>query len=125
MEFSSLSEKAAYLLGLIKGKAIDDEVTCLAADLLHDIALSVDAMGRDIDDLSDKTDDLEQELYFLAEDSDEEEEEYPEEEIYSMACPNCGEQIEFEESALDDGIINCQYCGTPIEVGFSDEEVSE
>ncbi|MBR4224098.1 MAG: zinc ribbon domain-containing protein [Oscillospiraceae bacterium] len=126
MEFSSISEKAAYLLGLIKGKNVDDEITVMAAELLHDIARTVDDMGRDIDDLADQVDDLDQELSFLADDYDEDDEdEDDDEDVYSMACPNCGEQIEFEESVLEDGVLTCPACGTPIEVGLADDDMED
>ena len=117
MSFESLSEKSAYLLGLIKGRGIDDEITTLVAEILNDMAHQVDDMGRDLDEISD----LDEEIEFIAGDDDDEEygDDDAEEEYYSMTCPNCSEQIEFEESVLEEGKIVCPACGTPIEISAS------
>ncbi|MBQ5317026.1 MAG: hypothetical protein J6I96_05680 [Oscillospiraceae bacterium] len=144
MSFNSLSEKSAYLLGLIKGKGVDDEIVTLTAELLNDISHAVDSMGRDIDDLSDRTDELDDEVGAIAEDvyssdccgkcggedgdmSDDELDDADDESMYEVICPTCGEEIYLDEDMLSEGSLNCPACGEPLEldVSLDDEEQEE
>lgn len=35
--------------------------------------------------------------------------------IYDVTCPNCGEEISFDEEILSEGFINCPGCGEKLE----------
>ncbi len=139
MSFNSLSEKSAYLLGLIKGKGIDDEIVTLTAELLNDMAHAVDSMGRDIDELSDRTDELDDEVGAIADDvyssdccgkcggecdDDSFEGEDDGDDMYEVICPTCGEEIYLDEDTLSEGSLTCPACGEPLEldVSLDDEE---
>ena len=113
-----LTEKAAYLKGLMEGLAIDTskpEGKLLAAiiDMLDDTAATVADLGDVIDAVSDELDSIEEDLdaieeYLLDEEEDDEYDDedddfdYGDDEvIYEVKCPTCGEDLEFDETEED------------------------
>mgnify|MGYP000467708958 CR=1 FL=1 len=42
--------------------------------------------------------------------------------IYSVVCPTCGEEIYLDESLLDQGGIKCPACGEELEFDFGEDE---
>ena len=146
----TISEKAAYLKGLMDGLSLNteaDEGKMIAAivDLLGDMAKKI----TDIEDttiaISDELDEIEEDLdaiedYILDEEDDEDwdedwndqwddDEEYEEgfdfgdEEstIYEVECA-CGEIIAFDEETLEKGSMTCPNCGETLEFTFEDDE---
>ena len=146
----TISEKSAYLKGLMDGLSLNteaDEGKMIAAivDLLGDMAKKI----TDIEDttiaISDELDEIEEDLdaiedYILDEEDDEdwdedwddewdEDEEYEEgfdfgdEEstIYEVECA-CGEIITFDEETLEKGSMTCPNCGETLEFTFEDDE---
>ena len=100
MDYNTLSEKAAYLMGLIKGKQIDDEITLAMADLLSAIAAKADAQGEQLDDLeddlfelSDVVSDIEEDIYGDEDDDLDDYDDDDDEDLYEVTCPQCGEVI--------------------------------
>ena len=105
-----ISEKVAYLKGLAEGLALDTE--CKEGKLIAAIIDVLDDMSEKFEDLEDElcdvedgldavSDDLcevEEALYELEDDDDE----YDEEEDGEVICPNCGEKLEFDLSDLAD-----------------------
>ena len=147
----TISEKSAYLKGLMDGLKLStetDEGKMIAAivDLLGDLTRKV----TDIEDttiaISDELDEIEEDLDaiedFIMDDEDEydddedldwddedEDEDYEEgfdfgdEEttIYEVQCV-CGEVINFDEQTLEEGSIICPNCGETLEFDVEEDE---
>ena len=149
----TLSEKSAYLKGLMDGMKLStetDEGKMIAAivDLLGDMAKKV----TDIEDttiaISDELDEIEEDLdaiedYIMDEDDDyddfdddmedwDDDEEYEEgfdfgdedSTIYEVTCA-CGNVINFDEETLEKGSMICPDCGETLEFSFEDDEDEE
>ena len=147
----TISEKAAYLKGMMDGMALNtdsNEGKMIAAivDLLGDMGKRI----TDIEDttiaISDELDEIEEDLdaiedYIMDEEDyddedfdddfdDEDDEDYEEgfefgdedTTIYEVECA-CGEVIDFDEETLEKGSITCPKCGETLE--FSVEEDDE
>ena len=132
-----MKEKAAYLRGLIEGLGIDEttkegKVIKAMSELLGELAEAVDGIDEDvtraydqINDLSEELEDLEADLY-EDEDDDEDEgdededDEDDEEECYATTCPECEEEIFFDDSVLEDGKVECPNCGATLEFDPAD-----
>ena len=151
----TISEKSAYLKGLMDGLKLStetDEGKMIAAivDLLGDLTRKV----TDIEDttiaISDELDEIEEDLdaiedYILDEDEDEEDwddEDWDDEEdedwdeegfdfgdedstIYEVVGPVCNEIVQFDEETLEKGSIICPDCGETLEFSLEDEEEDE
>ena len=147
----TLSEKSAYLKGLMDGLKLNteaDEGKMIAAivDLLGDLTRKV----TDIEDttiaISDELDEIEEDLDaiedFIMDDEDEWDDEEDEDDswdgwdeddeegfdfgdedstIYEVECA-CGEIINFDEETLEKGSIICPNCGETLEFSFDDED---
>ena len=144
----TISEKAAYLKGLMDGLKLNtesDEGKMIAAivDLLGDLTRKV----TDIEDttiaISDELDEIEEDLDaiedFIMDDEDEyddeddfdwdDEDEYEEgfdfgdedTTIYEVECA-CGEIINFDEETLEAGSMICPNCGETLEFSTEDED---
>ncbi len=137
-----ITEKVAYLKGLMEGMELDTEKKegkLLAAiiDILDDIALEIedlkdyaDELGEGLDAVSDDLEDVEDLLF----DEDEEDDEYEEEDFdeldededcYATTCPTCEEEIFFDESILEDGEVICPNCGEKLEFDLTSLEEVE
>ena len=147
----TISEKAAYLKGMMDGMALNtdsNEGKMIAAivDLLGDMGKRI----TDIEDttiaISDELDEIEEDLdaiedFIMDEEDyddedfdddfdDEDDEDYEEgfefgdedTTIYEVECA-CGEVIDFDEETLEKGSITCPKCGETLE--FSVEEDGE
>ena len=120
-----ISEKVAYLKGLMEGMKVDtesDEGKLFAAivDVLDEMALEIEdltdevvELGDGLDVISDDLSDVEDVVY----DEDENDEE---EECYATTCPECEEEIFFDDTMLEDGEIECPNCGAKLEFDLSD-----
>ena len=150
----TISEKSAYLKGLMDGLKLStetDEGKMIAAivDLLGDLTRKV----TDIEDttiaISDELDEIEEDLdaiedfimdYDDEEDYDdyEDEDDFDDEEyeegfdfgdedstIYEVVCPACDEIINFDEETLEKGSIVCPDCGEVLEFSLDDEDEDE
>ena len=147
----TISEKAAYLKGMMDGMKLDtdaNEGKMIAAivDLLGDLTRKV----TDIEDttiaISDELDEIEEDLdaiedFIMDEDDDwddEDEEDYEDDEwdeeyeegfdfgdeestIYEVTCA-CGSVIDFDEETLEAGSIVCPDCGETLEFTLDDED---
>ena len=147
-----LSNKAAYLQGLVDGLGVDEstkegKIIKAMSALLAEMAEALEGMDEDlsraydqINDLSDELEDLEADLYEEEDDEDDSdaEEETDEDDdandddiasepFYEVACPNCGETVYVSEDDLDAGEANCAHCGVTFEVALEgdDEEAAE
>ena len=123
-----ISEKIAYLKGLMEGMNVDTEsnegkLFAAVVDVLDEIALEVEdltdevmELGDGLDVISDDLSDVEDIVY----DGDDDDEEDEEEECYATTCPECEEEIFFDDTMLEDGEIICPNCGAKLEFDLSD-----
>ena len=126
-----ISEKVAYLKGLMEGMNLDaasNEGKLFAAvvDVLDEIALEIEdltdevvELGDGMDVISDDLSDVEDLVYDDEDDYDEDEDD-EEEECYATTCPECEEEIFFDDTMLEDGEIICPNCGAKLEFDLSD-----
>ena len=133
----NLTEKAAYLKGLMEGLDLDaskKEVKVLNAmyDLLDDLALTVTDLDSDIDQVYDKLDAIDEDLSDIEDvvfDEDEDECDCDCDccdcDTYELTCPACGATVEVDEDTLLSDDFRCPACGEKFEIDFEedDEEV--
>ena len=146
----TISEKAAYLKGLMDGLNLDTEkaegkMISAIVDLLGDVTRRLTDVEETTIAISDELDEIEEDLdaiedYILDEDEDEyddfdDEDDYDEYEdyeegfdfgdedttIYEVKCA-CGNIIDFDEEVLESGSIVCDKCGETLEFTFDDED---
>ena len=127
-----ISEKVAYLKGLAEGLKLDTEsnegkLFAAIIDVLEDMADEIADMQDEMVDLEDGLDavsddlsDVEETLYFALDDDEDDEEDDEEEECFVTTCPECEEEVYFDESILEDGEVVCPNCGTKLEFDLSD-----
>jgi len=150
----TISEKAAYLKGLMDGLKLDTEAAegkmiSAIVDLLGDMTKKV----TDIEDttiaISDELDEIEEDLDAIEDfimEFEEDEDDYDEDDddewdddeeyeegfdfgdedttIYEVECA-CGNIIDFDEETLEAGSIVCSNCGETLEFSFDDDEDEE
>ena len=133
----TLSEKAAYLKGLMDGLKLDtdkDENKVLAAivDMLHDVAENVSDLEDVVDCISDELDCIEEDLDniddYLMDDDDDEYDDYDEDEDYE----DDEDDEEDADDANDDDIasepfyeVACPNCGETVYVSEDDLDAGE
>ena len=146
----TISEKSAYLKGLMDGLKLNteaDEGKMIAAivDLLGDMAKRVTDIEETTIAISDELDEIEEDLDaiedFIMDDEDDfddedfdddawdENEDYEEgfdfgdedSTIYEVECA-CGEIINFDEETLEQGSMVCPNCGETLEFSLDDED---
>ena len=150
----TISEKSAYLKGLMDGMNLDTEkaegkMIAAIVELLGDVTKKLTDVEDTTIAISDELDEIEEDLdaiedYILDEDEDEdydddyeddwddEDEDYDEgfdfgdedSTIYEVTCA-CGEVIAFDEETLEEGSIVCENCGETLEFSFEDEDEEE
>ena len=148
----TISEKSAYLKGLMDGLKLDtekDEGKMIAAivDLLGDMAKRITDIEETTIAISDELDEIEEDLdaiedFIMDEDEDDfddyEEDEldgWDEDEDYEEGFDfgdedstiyevecACGEIINFDEEVLEKGSMTCPNCGETLEFSFDDED---
>ena len=133
-----ISEKVAYLKGLMEGMNLnadsnEGKLFRAIVDVLDEIALEVEdltdevmELGDGLDVISDDLGDVEDIIYdeddddYEELDEDEDDEEDEEEECYATTCPECEEEIFFDDSVLEDGKVECPNCGATLEFDPAD-----
>ena len=134
----TLSERTAYLKGLMEGMNIDTDTNegklfKAIIETLDDMALTVSDVEDVVDAVCDELDSIEEDLdaieeYLLDEDEDEDDEEdeddfdFGDETIYEVKCPVCGSVINLDEDMLEAGSIECPDCGEELEFDADDVE---
>ena len=138
----TISEKAAYLKGLMDGLNLDTEkaegkMIAAVVELLGDVTKRLTDVEETTIAISDELDEIEDDLdaiedFIMDEDEDyDDDDDFEDEEdecdcdcdeiIYEVEC-SCGNIIEFDEETLDQGSIVCDKCGETLEFTFEDEE---
>jgi len=128
----NITEKVAYLKGLVEGLKLDekdDNVKVINAiiDVLDDMALTVADLDDEVELIGAQLDEVDDDLATLEDDFYEgwdDEEDYGEN-MFEVVCPACGETVYFEDSALDDDYVVCPACGEKLEFDFELEDDGE
>ena len=137
-----LSEKAAYLKGLLDGLEIDGstkegKVLLALYDVISEICETVDTIDADVDDIVEFCDTVDQDLSDVADAVFGDDDECDCDECdcddcdccddddceYEVVCPTCGDTIELNDLMLEDGSVECPNCGELLE--FDVDEVEE
>ena len=129
----TISEKVAYLKGLAEGLNIDTEkskegkLISVMIGILEEVGLSLEdldenttALGEELDAVSDDLADVEEIVY--GDDEDECGCGCEDEDFFEVECPNCGEDLEIDESVLETGSVECPNCGEKFAIDLSDED---
>lgn len=150
MNNMTLSEKVAYLKGLLDGMNKEDKVISLMADILRDMALEIedqqdqiDEICEVVDSISDDLDEMEADIYDLDdedddfddddddcddedyEDDDDEDFDLDDDDLYETTCPTCGDTIYINGAMLEEGSINCPNCDELLEFDLDEDDDDE
>ena len=147
----TISEKAAYLKGLMDGLDLDKEkaegkMIAAIVELLGDVTKRVTDIEETTIAISDELDEIEEDLdaiedYILDEEDEYDDEDWDDEDewdddeeyeegfdfgdeettIYEVKCI-CGEIIDFDEETLEQGSMKCPNCGELLEFSLEDED---
>ncbi len=143
----TLTEKVAYIRGLMEGMEVDKEskemkIISAVIDLLDDMALTVCDLEDAQAELEEYVEELDEDLGAIEEDI------YGEDECdccdgdcdccdddcdcddgfnYKTECPVCGEDVLLDDEILRDGAFECPHCGETIDFGedIEDEDDAE
>ena len=131
----TISEKVAYLKGLAEGldldtaKSKEGKLISVMIGILEEIGLSIEdleentqALGEEIDVLSDDLSDVEDVVFDEDEDEDEDDEDY-DDDWFEVECPTCEEPLVIDDKALADGMIQCPNCHDKFALDLSDDTV--
>lgn len=146
----TLSEKSAYLKGLMDGLKLDTEAAegkmiAGIVDLLQDMATTVSDLEENAIAVSDELDEIEDDLdaieeYLMDEDDDDDYEDdddydfadddgedfdYDEDVIYDVTCPNCGVELHLDEETILKDSIHCPKCNELLEFDFDEDDESD
>ena len=142
-----LSEKAAYLKGLMDGLEIDDstkegKVLLALYDVVSEICETVDTIDADVDDIVEFCSTIDEDLAEVEDelygedcdcdcccdgdcDCDECDCDCDDDCTYEVVCPTCGDTIELNDLMLEDGSVECPNCGELLEFDLEEEETDE
>ena len=130
-----LTEKIAYLKGMLEGMEIDKDskegkIYTAIMDILTDMALTIEDMADYVDELSEQVDEIDEDLADVEEFLDDEcdcddddcdcgccdcDDDDWDGEFYEVTCPSCGVTFEVDEETLLDGGISCPECNETLE----------
>ena len=151
----TISEKAAYLKGLMDGLNLDTEkaegkMIAAIVDLMGDVTRRLSDVEETTIAISDELDEIEEDLdaiedFILDEEDDEDwddedddydfdDEDEDMDEGFDFGDPDttiyevecaCGSIINFDEETLEEGSIICPDCGETLEFSLEDEDEDE
>ena len=140
----TISEKAAYLKGLMDGLNLDTEkaegkMIAAIVELMGDVTKRLKDVEETTIAISDELDEIEEDLDaiedFILDEEDWDEEDWNEDEdfeegfdfgdedsiIYEVTCA-CGEVINFDEATLEQGSMTCPNCGELLEFSLEEDD---
>jgi DNA-directed RNA polymerase subunit RPC12/RpoP len=122
-------EKVAYMKGLAEGLGLDTKskegkLLKVIMDILDDIALELQDIHAEQGELEEGLDAVSDDLadvetYLYEQDSEDDEDDG---EVYQTTCPNCQEDVFFDEDILADGSILCPNCGEKLEFDLEEPD---
>ena len=135
-----LSEKAAYLKGLMDGLTVDDstkegKILLALYDVVKEICETVDTIDADVDDIVEFCSAVDEDLADVENavfDDDECDCDCcgddcdccdcdDDDDTYEVVCPTCGDTIELNDLMLEDGSVECPNCGELLEFDLDGE----
>lgn len=137
-----ITEKAAYLQGLIKGLDIDEstkegkllvalvDVVGEMADSIADLEDVCDELDEVVDILDEDLGNLEQDFYSFDEDDMDDddcgcgcgcEDDDDDEDIFEVTCPSCNDTVYLDEGMVEEGSMNCPNCGELLEFDYNED----
>ncbi len=121
----TLTEKVAYLKGLMEGLEIDEtksegKIIKAMADVLEDMALTVADLEDEVESLDEYVSEMDEDLAAIEdiayEDDENDDDDYDEDwddeddtEFYEVMCPHCGEVVYLDED-IDPTDVTCPAC---------------
>ena len=93
----NLSEKSAYLKGLMDGLKLDQEAP--EGKMISGIVELLQEVTGAIGDLQENDDTM-----------------------YEVTCPKCGEVLHLDEETLLNDSVDCPKCGEPLEFEFDEDD---
>lgn len=129
-----ISEKVAYLKGLIEGLSPEDNDTTKLirsiVDVLEDMADAIRDIDETVNDLDEYVGELDEDLQevedYLEDEWDCDEcDGCDDDDYFTIICPNCDEEFCVDEDIIEEGKINCPNCGETLEFDLVDEEPEE
>ena len=151
----TISEKSAYLKGLMDGLNLDTDkaegkLISAIVDLLGDVTKKLTDVENTTIAISDELDEIEEDLDaiedFIMDEDDDDFEDYEDEDFDDYDDDDydeegfdfgdedstiyevkctCGNVINFDEETLEEGSIICDNCGETLEFTFDDEDEDE
>ena len=136
---SYLTEKAAYLKGLLEGSELDTttkegKLLNAVIELLGEMTDEMEGMTDDFDELQGQVDeidealaDVEDEVYGECDcdecEDDDDDWDFDDDDELAVECPHCGDTIYLDASLLEDceNSITCPNCKEEIEIEFTDD----
>ena len=122
-------EKVAYMKGLAEGLGLDTKskegkLLKVIMDILDDMALELQDIHAEQGELEEGLDAVSDDLadvetYLYEQDSEDDEDDG---EVYQTTCPNCQEDVFFDEDILADGSILCPNCGERLEFDLEEPD---
>ena len=140
-----LTEKAAYIKGLLEGLELDPKdkqtkVINALVDLVNDMAAELADLEQCYDDVCDQIDALDEDLSGVEDviyDDYDDDDDYKtgcdcyecsgsEDDVcYEVTCPTCGKTISLSEDALLKDGIDCPNCGESLEFDYDEDELDD
>lgn len=129
----TVSEKVAYLKGLIAGSDLqlgtkEKSIMDAMVAVLEEVGETIKEFDEDINDLYDGIDVVCDNLEAIEEDLDvlfDERADEPDDILYDFECPNCKHVVGIDEDTLLDGDLNCPYCGQKLELELDYDTITD
>lgn len=150
----TLSEKSAYLKGLMDGLDLNKDtaegkIISGIVDLLQEMTTSISDLEENAIAVSDELDEIEDDLdaieeFLMDEDDDDDFDEdydddddygfadddgedfdYDDEVVYDVTCPTCGEKLQLDEETILGDPIHCPKCNELLEFEFDEDDEAD
>ena len=138
----NITEKSAYLKGLMEGLELDDskkEVKIIRAmfEIIEELSEFITEIDEDVDQIYEEIDAIDEDLSELEEAVFDDEDDcgcdcgddcdcFGDGGVYEITCPACSEVVCVDEDLLLSEDISCPACGEKFEIEFDeDDEVPE
>lgn len=124
----NLTEKVAYIKGLMEGLSLDKsskegQILVAMFDVLEDMAFTISDLEDEvaetneiIDEIDEDLSDVEDIVYDQDDDDDDDDEDDEDDECFEIVCDNCGNEICLEGDMFLEDEITCPKCGEKIEI---------
>ena len=134
-----LTEKIAYMKGLLDGMELDSstkegKAILQMAEVMEEMGVYIDDLQSQVDELTELCDlldkdlgEVETDLYCDDDDdvefSDDDDEDDDFDEVqYVVNCPSCDETVSLSERQLEEGSMTCPHCGELLEFDYDNIE---